>query len=100
MSNSISNPSRRYRLWIARVGQERPRHWGAAPARATALHLVDDGLYSADEAALFLEGFNGCREPLDPSLWAVAVPVQVCYEGDARSGQVIRGDSFADSPGS
>ncbi len=96
MNNSISKPSRRYRLWIARIGQERPRHWGAAPARATALHLVDDGLYSADEAALFLEGFNGCGQPLDASLWAVAVPVEVRYEGDACCGQIIRGYSFVD----
>lgn len=98
------NPARNrsepmYRLWIATYADWRPNHWNESPPRATALEPVDDGLYSADEAALFLEGFNGSMLQHDKhdkaaAVWAVAIPVAIRYEGDAQPGMIVRGYVF------
>jgi hypothetical protein len=56
------------------------------PAEADAL--------SAAEARAFLEGFNGHMLRQAKRLWAVAVPVVVGYEGDARKSESIAGQQF------
>ncbi len=92
-----------FRLWMATYSDWRPTHWNQSPPRATALELVEDALYSADEAALFLEGFNSSMLGDARPIWAVAVPITVCYEGDARPGRPIDGHVFpldALAPGS
>ena len=65
------------------------------PPRAIALEIVEDVLYSANEAAIFLHGFNGCMLTDDQSIWAVAVPVVVRYDGDATPGMPVKGHAFA-----
>ena len=87
-----------FRLWIATYQDWRPARWNDAPPRATALELVEDAAYSAAEAALFLQGFNTCMLEHDRPIWAVAVPVVVCYQGDAQAGASVRGFEFADQP--
>lgn len=88
---------RRFRLWIASYADWRPSHWNDVPPRATAIEIVDDVLYSATEAALFLHGFNGCMLADDQSIWAVALPVAVRYDGDAFPGMAVNGHAFAAS---
>ena len=63
------------------------------------VELVNERLYSATEAQLFLEGFNGSMLAHDEPLWAVAVPITIRYEGDARRGQMITGYTFDDGGG-
>jgi hypothetical protein len=85
-----------FRIWIATYADWRPGHWNDAPPRATALELVDDAAYSAEEAALFLQGFNTAMLEEDRPIWAIAVPVVVRYEGDAQVGGCVRGFVFAE----
>ena len=66
-------------------------HDSDVPPRATALEPVARALYSAEEAALFVEGFNGSMLCGDRPLWAVAVPITIRYEGDVQPGMVVRG---------
>jgi hypothetical protein len=80
-----------FRLWIVRCSNWQPTHWNQQPPRATVERLVDEAVYSAQEAALVLEGFNGwILQELDTArgacLWAVAVPVRIRYEGDLEAG--------------
>lgn len=72
-----------------------PARWNEAPPRATALEPLVDAAYSATEAALFLEGFNSAMLTSDRPLWAVAVPVVLRFEGDARPGAAVQGHEFA-----
>ncbi len=87
-----------FRLWIATYTDWRPTHWNQVPPRAIALEPVEDALYSSDEAALFVEGFNRSVLSGDHMIWAVAVPITVRYEGDATAGMPIRGRAFGCEP--
>jgi hypothetical protein len=69
------------------------------PPRATAIELVEDRLYGATEAGLFVEGFNRAVIGLDRRLWAVAVPVTVRYEGDVQPRMNVVGFVFAEPSG-
>jgi hypothetical protein len=89
---------RLFRMWIASYQDWRPVRWNDAPPRATALELVEDAAYSAEEAALFLQGFNSSMLAIDRPIWAVAVPVVVRFEGDAQIGASVRGFVFEDCP--
>lgn len=84
-----------FRLWIATYVDWRPMQWNQTPPRATAMELVEDTLFSADKAALFLEGFNRSVLHGDRPIWAVAVPITVRYEGDAQVGMPVEGYTFA-----
>jgi hypothetical protein len=90
----LSDGERTFRLWIATCAQWRPQRWTDLPPRATALEPVDDAVYSAAEAALFLQGFNASMLDGSGPVWAVAVPVVICYEGDAVAGADVRGFDF------
>jgi hypothetical protein len=84
-----------FRLWITTYANWRPAQWSDSPPTAIALEAVENALYSADEAALFLEGFNSAMLENSEPIWAVAVPVTVRYEGDAQPGMPVRGYVFA-----
>lgn len=79
------------RVWIIAVADWRPRRWSDVPPRAVVREVADEGLYSPQAAAAFLEAFNGqmLREP--PSRWAVAVPIEVWFAGDLSAEQAISG---------
>lgn len=49
-----------------------------------------------DDDLMFLEGFNGSMLEHDQPIWAVAVPIQVQYEGDAQPGMIVEGYVFPD----
>ena len=56
---------------------------------------VDQALCTAEEAALFLQGFNSSMLAHHEPIWAVAVPITLCYEGDAVPGLPVRGHVFS-----
>jgi hypothetical protein len=86
-----------FRLWIVRYDDWQPTHWNDWPTRAAAVRPIEETVYSAEEAALLLEGFNSwileniSRESEDRH-WAIAVPVRIRYEGDAVEGEIVIGD--------
>ncbi|MEX0675976.1 MAG: hypothetical protein WD063_02795 [Pirellulales bacterium] len=97
----LQSGERLFRLWIAMYRDWRPERWNDSPPEATALELVEDAAYSAEEAALFLEGFNSAMLEHDRPIWAVAIPIAVHYEGDAAPGASVQGFAFTDHrPGS
>jgi hypothetical protein len=73
----------------------RPTCWSDMPPSATAIELVEDRLYSAEEAALFVAGFNGQVLESDKPVRAIAVPITICYLGDAEPGADVCGHAFA-----
>jgi hypothetical protein len=81
--------------WNDDLSDWHPSEWHQSPPRATALEPVDDALVSADEAALFIEGFNRAMLGDDRPIWAVAVPITLRYEGDAQAGMPVQGFTFA-----
>ena len=108
-----------YRIWIAGYDDWQPTDWRDIPPRAIAREPAEAFAMSATQAASFLEGFNRemlHRQMLDGQtldgqmpdgqrldgrmldgakrLWAVAVPVLVCYEGDAQAGEDVAGHRF------
>ncbi len=85
-------PSAVFRLWITSYRQWRPECWSDRPPLATALEPVSDAIYSAEDAQLFLEGFNSQMLRDERELWVVAVPVTLRFEGDVRPGDEIRAD--------
>ncbi len=94
MENLSSRPGPWYRLWLVSYVDWQPTNWNEAPPRAMALEPVAEAVYSAEEAALFLEGFNGAVLGQRDSIWAVAVPVTVRLEGDVEPGSPLRGHVF------
>ncbi len=75
--------------WGDDLRQWRPMCWADRPPLATALEPVSDAI-SAEDAQLFLEGFNSQMLRDERELWVVAVPVTLRYEGDLRPGDEIR----------
>src|SRR5436305_8033943 len=81
-----------FRVWIVRYERWRPAAWDELPPRATAVEPADGAAMSAREAVRFLEGFNrtmlarvenAAGESDDSlSVWAVAIPVSIRYDGD------------------
>jgi len=83
--------------WGDDLRQWRPMSWADRPPLATALEPVSDATYSAEDAQLFLEGFNSQMLRDERELWVVAVPVTLRYEGDLRPGDEIRGSEIRGS---
>jgi hypothetical protein len=86
--------ARRFRVWIVTFDDWQPTHWNESPPRATAVEPADDALYTADEATLFVQGFNASILGSGQPIWAVAVPVTLRYEGDASAGMPLEGHCF------
>lgn len=96
MDSGPLGSQQRFRLWIATYGDDwRPKCWSDMPPRATAVELVEDRLYSAEEAAMFVAGFNSRVLRSDKPVWAAAVAVTTCYLGDAKPGAIVQGHAFA-----
>jgi len=83
-----------FRLWIAAYTDWQPMHWNQSPPRATAVEPVEDMLYTAAEAATFVESFNRSMLSADQPVWAVAVPITIRYEGDVEPGMTVEGHTF------
>ena len=85
----------RYRLWLVQCDIHwNPTRWDEVPSHALALEpVVDaalspvgDGCVSADQAAAYLEAFNQAMIAGDQRRWAVALPVEIRYDGEPSQG--------------
>lgn len=90
---------RRFRLWLVLCDIHwNPARWDEVPRHALALEpVVDaapsplgDGCVSADQAAAYLEAFNRAMIADHQRRWAVALPVEIRYDGEPT-----RGDDLA-----
>jgi hypothetical protein len=95
MSDVSHDDSQLYRVWIVHCQNWRPSGWDEVPPQYRAVELAVTGCLTRDAAAHWREGYNGAMLG-DPAsffgaarLWAVAVAVQVRYEGDLLPGQVV-----------
>lgn len=90
--------NRRYRVWIVVTKDWRPEGWRDVPRCAKVVEAATAASLSAEDAALFVEGFNRQMLVEERGLWAVIVPVHLLYEGDLRPGQILRSDRLLSSP--
>jgi hypothetical protein len=81
--------ARLFRVWLVACGQWQPLGWDHAPPDATVLEPAWEGVFSAEEADRFIEGFNRHMLRHGASRWAVRQPVRVRYEGDLVPGQKL-----------
>ena len=86
---------RRYRIWIVRCTQWKPRRWHDMPPAAIAEERAGQGFFSAEETADFVEGFNLSMLATSGRLWAVAVQVALRYEGDLAVGRHVSAEQLA-----
>jgi hypothetical protein len=79
----------RYRIWIARGGRPLLADHGQVPSGMVAVEPAEPGTMSPDEAATYVEAFNATALGHPGDLWAVAVAVEIRYEGEPRPGEPI-----------
>ncbi|MCE9545550.1 MAG: hypothetical protein K8T25_08540 [Planctomycetia bacterium] len=77
----------RFRVWVVRYADWQPRHWADVPPVAEAIEPAEESPLPADEVGPFLEGFNAAALVEPNRCWAVAVPIEMKYEGDLHSGE-------------
>jgi hypothetical protein len=99
MSGNSIHDGGLFRVWIAAYRRWTPRRWNDMPRSAEAIEPADERCLNAVEARDVIEGFNRgmlarSRRRSDERAfdrrWAVAVPVVVRIEGDARRGRAIK----------
>lgn len=78
-----------FRVWIADVSGWRASAGHEIPPRAVALVPAEDDVFSAAEAAAYVEGFNSQAIRKRRRMRAVAVKVGVRYQGDLQPGQAL-----------
>ena len=79
----------RCRVWIVRYEGEPPTTWEAVPAEAVAVEPAEAAAMTAGRARRYAAAFNRAAVRGPRKIWAVAVPVRVCYHGDPRPGERI-----------
>src|SRR3954468_1392047 len=85
-----------FRIWMVTYSESwRPRQWNDCPPQAVAVRPAKTSAVSGEEAASFLEGCNSCLLETGEPLWGVAVPVTLCYAGEPKPGEPVRGHAFA-----
>jgi hypothetical protein len=75
-----------YRVWIVRYADWKPDHWAEVPPEAEAVEPAEAICFDSDQAAQYIAGFNTEMLRRREIFWAVAVPVETCYEGDLAPG--------------
>ncbi len=90
MPATRSKPCLLFRVWIVRYERWSPGSWEELPPRAIVVEPADAAAMPAREAIRFLEGFNRTMLGRSLSVWAVAVPVSIRYDGDLHIGAIIR----------
>ncbi|REJ66204.1 MAG: hypothetical protein DWQ31_15535 [Planctomycetota bacterium] len=98
MTDSRLATEQGHRVWIVQVDNWQPRAWSETPPRATTVEVAIDGCVSAEDAALFVEGFNRRMLAERRDLWAVIVPVKTRYQGDLLPGQHCDDTSYYTTP--
>ena len=81
----------RCRVWIVRYEGAPPANWHDVPAEAVAIEPAEGQAMSACHARRYVEAFNHAALRGTQKVWAVAVPVTLRYEGDARPGERLCG---------
>ena len=89
----------RFRVWIVRYDGWEPQNPRDHPPAAVAVEPAENGTMTARQAGAYTEAFNRATLAARRSLWAVAVPVAVRYDGEPQAGQVLQraGDEFLTS---
>ena len=88
----------RYRVWITSCGNWQPEDYGDTPPEAVALEPAEQGTMSSREAGRYVRAFNRIAATRRQKVWAVAVPVRVCYEGDPHPGEVLKAANIGPPP--
>jgi hypothetical protein len=80
----------RKRVWIVRYRGQQPDGCRDVPSGAVAVEPAERGTMSARRAGRYVEAFNRAAQSGPRKVWAVAVPVEICYAGDLQPGEAIR----------
>ena len=80
----------RCRVWIVRYEGAAPAAWHDVPAGAVAIEPAEGRAMTARRASRYVEAFNRAALRGTQKVWAVALPVTIRYEGDARPGERSR----------
>jgi hypothetical protein len=91
MPGALGDKSQLFHVWFARYENWRPTGCDAVPPKYRAIDLVVPECLSKDQATHVVEAFNAVMLSDQARLWAIAVPVGVCYHGDLRAGDVVPG---------
>ncbi len=89
-------PTRLFRVWIARYDDWRPGRWDDVPPQARAVEPAVPECLTIDAAAQVIEGFNSGMLCDTGKRWAVAVAVNLRYEGDPAPGEIVAACRIAD----
>ena len=87
MRDSDSPETLQYRVWLCAVTNWEPRDSSDVPPFATAVEPAENGTMPADQAAKYVQSFNGRMMALGRRVWAVAIPVAIRYLGEPNPGQ-------------
>jgi hypothetical protein len=79
----------RYRVWIVRYQGRPPENWRKIPANSTAIEPAERGAMTAKNARRYIEAFNRAAQMGPKKIWAVALPVRICYVGEPQPGEVL-----------
>ena len=81
---------RRFRVWIVRYDDWRPQSPQDTPPTAVAVEPAENGTMTCRHAQAYSETFNRAMLAAGRSLWALALPVAVRYQGEPQAGQVLQ----------
>lgn len=84
-----SRRATRYRVWIARYQHKAPASYTQVPADAIACEPAEAETMSARQAVRYVEAFNRAALARRCRLWAVALPVEIRFEGEPCPGETI-----------
>ena len=84
----------RCRVWIVRYEGAPPAAWHDVPAEAVAIEPAEGQAMTARRAKRYVEAFNRAAVGGMQKVWAVALPVTIRYEGDARPGERLSSSHF------
>jgi hypothetical protein len=85
----------RHRVWIVRYEGWRPGAWGDVPTGAIAVEPAERGTMTTRQARRYVEAFNRAAQNGAQKIWAVALPVTICYVGDPQPGEALAHASVA-----
>lgn len=89
MRDSDSPGVLQYRVWLCAFTNWEPRDSGDVPPSATAVEPAEIGTMPADQAARYVQSFNGRMMAVGQTVWAVAIPVSIGYLGEPTPGQQL-----------
>jgi hypothetical protein len=85
----------RCRVWIVRYEGAAPSAWLDVPAGAVAIEPAEGRVMTARRARRYAEVFNRAALAGTQKVWAVALPMTIRYEGDARPGERLSPSHFS-----